>query len=868
MTPQEMLETLSAHTLGTSAQAAALLDEQGGVLTALESFTWPPEEGLELAVEEACESGCGFLWIPTASGPVPTVLERWLGERGQRYLLAKQCCAPSSSLVDNATALGYLGMFLSGASGAATWAHNLRTGRLLWGETAHQSLGVEGTARTADEMLRQVHEDDRPGVLAAHQRALESAQPVKASYRAVHPMTGAVHHVCARWFVLRNSQGQPLWLLGAGEDITEQVQASIEALGDAARVALADTFSAVGFWQWDGKSRAVAFDEHARQLLGLPAEDGLVPWSDFEQIIHPQDLCRVRHVAKGLCNGTQRGTLDCRIVEPRGGGVRRMHSSFQRVALDSPENTKVVGALFDIGEVLDSRQAVMRHTQRLELAVSGLHIGIFERDLVSGALAWNAQMFSILGAASIPGTERAVLAQCISAAAWGEIETRAHNHSGDEPFVSDVSCTNVQGRNLRLSVRVQVQRRAGGKVVGYYGTALDVTEQAHHEQERQAREQAEQASLIKSEILSRLSHELRTPLNAILGFSKLLEMRKTHPDPEELEQYTRNIQQAGMHLLGLVNDVLELTRLEDEALQPHMQALDARELLERVRIRHQPQAQGRGIELTCLAAPLSAIGDEARTLRILDALVSNAIGYNRQNGQVKVHAQAQGERAVFEVRDTGLGITAAKMARLFQPLERLDQEGTAQPGSGLGLYLSKRLAEKMGGSLQISSAPGQGTTARLELPLGSTARQEQSLVPALRLRPEKLTGAVLYIEDSFMNALVMQGIFKLSPLVELTVVKTLEEACAAAAERPPDVVLVDLLLPDSCGYEVKDALQAQGVQGPFIAVTANALPETRQRALSEGFFDFWTKPLDPQHVLEAFSTLLPFAQSETSPRSE
>ena len=177
------------------------------------------------------------------------------------------------------------------------------------------------------------------------------------------------------------------------------------------------------------------------------------------------------------------------------------------------------------------------------------------------------------------------------------------------------------------------------------------------------------------------------------------------------------------------------------------------------------------------------------------------------------------------------------------------------PGSGLGLYLSKRLAEKMGGSLDITSTPGKGTTAVFKLPLSGPA--EQPAAPARRVHPEKLTGTVLYIEDSFMNAMVMQGIFKLSPLVNLIVVKTLEEACAAAMQDPPDLVLVDLLLPDSSGYEVKDALQAQGVPGPFIAVTANALPETRQRALSEGFCEFWTKPLDPQQALADFSRLLP-----------
>jgi signal transduction histidine kinase len=250
----------------------------------------------------------------------------------------------------------------------------------------------------------------------------------------------------------------------------------------------------------------------------------------------------------------------------------------------------------------------------------------------------------------------------------------------------------------------------------HVGCVVDVTPARELQREREARAVAEESGRRQRAFLSRVSHELRTPLNAILGFGELL--RAELAQVPHQAAYLGHVVKAGRHMLALVDDLLELQRLEQGRLEPHWARLPVRPQLEAVAQMLLPLARTAGLALTVDADPALAIDSDERGLRqILLNLGSNAIKYGRSGGHVELACRAVGERLVLSVRDDGPGITEAQQQRLFQPFERLGQDAGAVTGSGLGLVISRQLTETLGGTLEITSAPGVGTTATLTLPV-------------------------------------------------------------------------------------------------------------------------------------------------------
>lgn len=255
-----------------------------------------------------------------------------------------------------------------------------------------------------------------------------------------------------------------------------------------------------------------------------------------------------------------------------------------------------------------------------------------------------------------------------------------------------------------------------GELAGTAGTLMDITERKRSEQQIiAARDEAHAANRAKSEFLSRMSHELRTPMNAVLGFGQLLEMDDLNEEQRESVGY---IVSSGRHLLGLIDEVLDISRIEAGRVAVVRERFDPQVVVSQVMEMNRPAAAAAGIELRSGPKVTRWVyGDVQRTRQTLLNLVSNAIKYNRQMGSVTVSVTASGGRARISVADTGPGIPPEKLHRLFEPFDRLDAEFTAVPGTGLGLALSKALVEAMDGALTVVSVPGEGSVFTLELPL-------------------------------------------------------------------------------------------------------------------------------------------------------
>ena len=398
----------------------------------------------------------------------------------------------------------------------------------------------------------------------------------------------------------------------------------------------------------------------------------------------------------------------------------------------------------------------------------------------------------------------------------------------------------------------------------------DVTERHHAEAAlQQAKEEAEKANRAKSEFLSRMSHELRTPLNAILGFGRILLTRAA--DAAQMD-CAGQVVHAGHHLLGLIDEVLDIARIETGRVELSPEHIRVENLVAETLDLIRPQAHERGITFEVSLSGCDGchlLADRKRCKQVLLNLLSNAVKYSPEAGCVRIECwPARSRELRICVIDKGPGITADKIERLFVPFDRLGAERSAVPGTGLGLTLSKYLAEAMGGSVGVKSTPGAGSTFWLQLPKPREVL-DPGLAPRLPLPgsgrgavPGAVAGGpagaavctVLYIEDNDSNRSLMEHLLSPLPQVRLLTARSGDEGLRLAQRGQPHLVLLDLHLPDRPGWEVLARLRSgqRTRRIPVVALSADATPNTMERLIKAGARAYLTKPLN----IDAFYQLL------------
>jgi CheY-like chemotaxis protein len=402
-------------------------------------------------------------------------------------------------------------------------------------------------------------------------------------------------------------------------------------------------------------------------------------------------------------------------------------------------------------------------------------------------------------------------------------------------------------------------RDRSGAVYRIVGIAEDITERKlAHEAVQTARDEAERANKAKNEFLSRVSHELRTPLNAILGFGQILEVESTG----DQKQCAEHILKAGSHLLDLVNEVLDLSSIEAGRMIFSPESVSLRRLIHESLQLIGPLAERRGIRLASQHpdGDLHVFADHQRLKQVLLNLLSNAVKYNREAGSIDIVCTVPGgDRVRIAVRDTGPGLTPEKIALLFTPFQRLGAENTKIEGAGLGLALSKRLTELLGGMIGVDSAPGQGSTFWIELPRAAAPVGDGEWPAAAgSASPRRERRPVLYIEDNLSNFRLVEAILARRP--DLHVIAAMQGSIGLdlARQHLPDLVLLDLHLPDVPGHEVMRRLRADPLTAgiPIVIVSADATPSVIERTLADGAHAYLTKPIDVRNFLTVLDEAL------------
>jgi PAS domain S-box-containing protein len=366
----------------------------------------------------------------------------------------------------------------------------------------------------------------------------------------------------------------------------------------------------------------------------------------------------------------------------------------------------------------------------------------------------------------------------------------------------------------------------------------------------QALAAAEQANRAKSEFLSRMSHELRTPLNAILGFAQVLRLR-LQAAPAGVDQQLAHIESAGWHLLELINDVLDLSRIEAGAMVVSRDAVPLAPLLAScLQLVHGvARSAGVDVQLTPVPPEAAALADATRLRQVLVNLLSNACKYNRPGGTVQVSVLRDGAAVLLRVADTGAGMTPAQMAALFQPFNRLGAEQGPVEGTGIGLVIARRLVELMQGNLAVESVPSSGSTFTVRLPAAELANPRPPAAEVV-IDPDPLGHIghyrVLYVEDNPANVQLLAEVMRLRPAVHLEAVGDAEAALQRVQSSAPDMVIVDIALPGMDGYALCSRLrQMPALQNaPIAGLSANAMARDRELGMQAGFDRYFTKPLD------------------------
>ena len=733
-------------------------------------------------------------------------------------------------------------------AGLMLMRRDMRTRRYHFNGVGWSLIGIapsaEGvSAEVASDLL---HPDDRPAAQRAMAEALRTGEPADAEVR-VRDRAGHWRRLLIRGVAQRDESGQPEAILAVALDIGERTAAQRRAQELVARFDLAARTAGIGYWSREGDNERPYWSEQARALHGLP-DDAPVPtlkeW--LERFVHPDDQAMVRQQFRDWFAGrATQVQSELRIVRTDGQVRHLMTNSL--LEGDGAEPL-LFGILIDVTERRLADRALRRADERAALAARGAGLGTWELDRQTGAVHWDDQMWRLRGRP--PRARAPTPDEMLSFVHPADVDaTRrliGRASTDDEIVEHQFRVVWPDGSVHWLASRSATVRDPDGVAERRIGVNWDVTAARRADAERRDREAAEQANAAKSRFLTRMSHELRTPLNAVLGFTQLLLARTGEATARD---WLQHVESAGRHLLTLINDVLDLASLDSGEMRVEPSAVDLAALVGGVLPLVEPLRAERDVAISCDVPPLRLWSDPVRLRQVLLNLLSNALKYNRPQGRVSIAARSEGGLAVLSVEDTGRGMSEAQLGSLFEPFNRLGIEREGIEGTGIGLTIVKALVDRLGGTIDVQSRPGEGSRFELRLPLAAGADPAPETSPPARVAGLPALSArrgLLYIEDNTVNALIVQELMQRRPDIPLLLAGDARSGLAMAREAQPALVLLDMQLPDLDGLQVLMALRADprtaGI--PVIALTAGALDEDRARARAAGVTEYWTKPLD------------------------
>ncbi|MED5620763.1 PAS domain S-box protein [Ideonella sp. BN130291] len=696
---------------------------------------------------------------------------------------------------------------------------------------------------------------------------LERRQPFARAITAKSTPQGTLY-VSRSATPVFDANGQFRGWRGTARNVTSQIQAERETQLQHELLAKLSSQVPGVIFQYrvdaEGRGRFLYASEGVRALFGVepPDQDGgssmnsQVPLN----LLHPDDVAGFRESIAEAVRELRPWTREYRIV--RDGELRWLDTRAMPERL-ADGSTLFHGFTADITERKQTELALRETEARWDRAADAAGIGLVEYDVTHCRLSFDRRACMVHGLA-YPHPP-------LPLADWLEMvheEDRPRVHLGLERAQRPGGHTEGRVRVLgadgtwrHLELASDARTDAMGRVTALLGTCRDISDHIAHERLRRDKEAAERANQAKSQFLSRVSHELRTPLNSILGFAQLMALDAEQPLAPEQQRRLAGVQRAGSHLLDLIDEVLDLTRIERQEFHLPLQAVDLSQAVRSCLRVLQPQGERQGISLPGAPTEPCWVQADGRALeQVLMNLLSNAIKYNRPGGAVRLALARDALHVQVSVIDEGEGLDAHQQAQLFQPFNRLGAERRRVEGTGLGLVIARELTLAMEGRLEVQSTPGRGSrfTVVLWAADGSGASPVDTVPSALDALPagrDCARRSVLYIEDEPLNVVLMEEVFRTRPAWTLQVAVDGARGLHLARTLKPHLLLIDMNLPDMGGLQVIRELRAHPATAGLrcIAFSADAMREQIDAAMAAGFDAYWTKPIDLRRMLDLLS---------------
>ncbi|MDH5388092.1 MAG: response regulator [Gammaproteobacteria bacterium] len=798
-----------------------------------------------------------------------------------------------------------------------TWDWNIKNGTLYWSERIAPLFGYEQgvVEHSYENFLNSVHPDDRQSVIDAVNNCVSHGAKYDIEHRVVWP-DGTVRYVQESGDVVRDEYGEPAHMLGVVQDITLRKTTELALKESEQRLKLAQQIGKIGNWSRDISSEQVYWSDEIYQIFGYQPREFEPDYKRFMAAVHPDDIANVKQSIRAAVEKGEKHSVDHRIILPDG-QIRWVHEEAEVVKNEAGDGVALQGTVQDISDRIWSEQLQKGYNQILELITKEkpledilLTIVLYAEKVlprVIGAIMLLDESGDHLHVGAAPhlpdfytkaldGIEIGLTTGLCCEAAYKGQALIAEDLSTHPNWVDYRKLTSKAGLGACWSLPILA---SNGDVLGtcdmYYreikspdADSLELVSELIKfaaiaiEQKRSIRalvdamKEAEEANRAKSQFLSSMSHELRTPMNAIIGFAQLLQMDEEILNEIQLDNIGE-IVSAGNHLLSLINDILDLSKIEAGRIDLYMEAVLVSKVIDECLSMIKPLADKRGIEIILVSKGqklslkdideknMEIRADRTRLKQVLFNLLSNAVKYNKENGQIIISCAESDEGYIrIGVQDTGAGISEEKQAQLFTAFSRLDAEHSEVEGTGIGLVITKSLVEMMGGSIGVESQPGEGSVFWVELPRNNESldHKAKKQMPDDENIPEteenQCEYTLLYIEDNPANLRLVMQLLTRRPNIKLLGAEEPMLGLELATKHCPDLILLDINLPGIDGFEVLKRLRDnEATSGtPVVAVSANAMPRDIEKSMAAGFNEYVTKPIDVVRLLSVVDEML------------
>ncbi|WP_293086099.1 PAS domain S-box protein [Okeania sp. SIO3B5] len=671
-------------------------------------------------------------------------------------------------------------------------------------------------------------------------------------------------------------------------DITERKQAEEKLFKSEAALVEAQRVAHIGNWEFDVKTQKITWSKELFRMFGLSPNQPEPSYAEYFQMIHPDDLTLVQQqFESAIVNGIPY-KIDYRIVYPDGS----THYHEGRTAIERNSEGKVIrlfGTALDITERKQAEDHLRELSTRLNLAVESAGIGIWDFDIVKNILLWDKRMYELYGITPDGFTNvREAWLKTLHPDDRPMVETASMQARFDEKeYNTEFRAIHPDGSIHFIKTSALVQRNLQGEAQRMIGINYDITEQKKAEAElKQTNEELARATRLKDEFLASMSHELRTPLNAILGMSEALQEEVFGAVDEQQLKALQTIEHSGAHLLELINDILDVAKIEAGRIELNYTQVSIYHLCQSSITFVKQLALKKRIHLkTKLPTNLPIILiDERRIRQALINLLNNAVKFTQNGGSVTLTATLkQGplnpgvanfpkqNYIQIAVIDTGIGITPENLKKLFQPFIQIDSALNREyNGTGLGLTLVKRIVELHGGQVGVKSEIGVGSCFTMDIPYAATVPYyvESETNSEVTIKPSQLDGdisppLILLAEDNDANITTVLSYLR-AKNYRLIVAKTGEEAIALVQSEDPDLILMDIQMPGMDGLEAIKHIRhdLNLVDIPIVAMTALAMEGDREHCLAAGANDYLSKPVKMKKLANTIQELLTFKEDK------